>query len=278
MTIKYSNAKPVPQAWAGLVDKYLSTLRAGEYPKTTVETRRQHLHFLARRIKLDPQDVTDDNLLEWCAEQDWKPESRRGRNNTYRFFWRWASSVGALENIAETLPKVRQRSGIPRVPPEKVYREALQNADERTRLILRLAAECGLRRGEIATIHVGQDLVDDLVGHSLIVKGKGDKQRLVPLPRGLASELILLGTSWAFPGNVDGHISVEWVGRLAARVLRDGWTLHTLRARFATRTYQVDHDVFAVQELLGHSSPETTRRYVQTDSARLRRLVELAAR
>ena len=257
--------------------RYLAHLRAGGYPETTIDTRRQHLHFLARRVGISPANLTADRLEEWCSEQDWRPETRRGRNNTYKFFWRWGAHAGVLEDIAKDLPTVRQRHNVPRVAPEDVYREALHLADERTRLILRLAAECGLRRGEIAVVHTVRDLVRDSLGWSLIVHGKGEKERLVPLPLSLGSELARLERGWAFPGSVRGHLSVEWVGRLAARVLGSGWTLHSLRAYFATRTYLIDHDVFAVQELLGHSSPETTRRYVRTDASRLRRLVELAA-
>lgn len=277
MKIKHSNSKPVPDAWGKIVDRYLAFLKAGGYPPTTVDTRRQHLHFLARRIGKDPADVTSEELITWCADQDWKPESRRGRNNTYRFFWRWADVNGHFSDITAALPKVRQRTKIPRVTPEEVYRDALARADDRTRLILRLAAECGLRRGEIAMIHTARDLVEDLLGWSLIVHGKGDKQRLVPLPKRIAWDLRALEPGWAFPGAVNGHISAVWVGRLAASILTDGWTLHTLRARFATKVYQIDRDVFAVQELLGHASPETTRRYVMTDSGRLRALVEQIA-
>lgn len=208
------------------MDHYLAHLRTGGYPETTIDTRRQHLHFLARRIGTDPGDVTSESLSQWCAEQAWKPESRRGRNNSFRFFWKWASSQGLLPNVAESLPSVRQRQGIPRVAPEDIYHRALTRGDDRTRLILRLAGECGLRRGEIATIHTGRDLIEDLVGWSLIVNGKGEKQRLVPLPMGLASRLLAADRGWLFPGAVQGHISVEWVGRLASQVLEEGWTLH----------------------------------------------------
>ncbi|MCS3427582.1 tyrosine-type recombinase/integrase [Leucobacter aridicollis] len=274
VAIKHSNAKPVPRLWGELVENYLDYLRAGGYPKTTIETRRQHLHFLARRIKLDPKSVTSEILIRWCSEQEWKPETRRGRNNTFRFFWKWAADQDLLDNVAVALPKVRQRQTIPRVAPETIYADALKDSDPKTRLILRLAAECGLRRGEIATIHVGRDLEEDVFGWSLFVKGKGEKQRIVPITASIARELLDLGWGWAFPGGVNGHISVEWVGRLATRVLRNGWTLHTLRARFATKAYDLDHDVFSVQALLGHASPETTKRYVRTDPRRLRKIVE----
>lgn len=259
------------------MEPYLGFLRVGGYPETTIDTRRQHLHFLARRIDVDPQDVTAEVLEDWCGKQKWEPETRRGRNNTFRFFWRWAESRGLLENVAIGLPSVRQRHKAARVAPYDVYLDALRRSDPRTQIILRLAAECGLRRGEIAVVHPRHDLVQDLLGWSLIVHGKGDKDRVVPLPSGLAALLLDVGDGFLLPGESKGHLSPAWVGRLASRALEGEWTLHTLRALFATRTYDIDHDLFAVQELLGHSSSDTTRRYVRTESLRLRRLVNIAA-
>jgi site-specific recombinase XerD len=50
--------------------------------------------------------------------------------------------------------------------------------------------------------------------------------------------------------------------------------MHALRHRFATKAYNIDRDVFTVQQLLGHASPETTQRYVQVSDINMRRLVE----
>lgn len=241
-----------------------------------MDTRRQHLHYLARRIGVPPSDVTPELLIDWCAAQEWAQESRRGRQNTYRAFWAWARKAEGLRNVAKHLPKVKSVSGVPRPTPERVYMKAIMRSDVRTRLILRLAAECGVRRGEIALVH-SDDLIDDLVGWSLLVHGKGGKERVVPLTDGIARELLDLPDGWAFPGRINGHLSARRVGELATVVLDGVWTLHTLRHRFATRTYSIDHDVFSVQELLGHASSETTRRYVARDRSRLRALVQLAA-
>lgn len=274
--MKHTSAAAVPPDWVSIVDRYLANLRAGGYPSTTVETRRQHLHFMARRIGVGPLRVTPELLVEWCAAQEWAPESRRGRSNTFKSFWRWAEQVGHMPDASVQLPRVRASAGIPRPAPDRVYMRAIMRSDVRTRLILRLAAECGLRRAEIALIH-SDDLVDDLVGHSLLVHGKGGKERIVPLTPGIARELLDLDYGWVFPGAIDGHLSPRRVGELATDALDGAWTLHTLRHRFATRTYQIDYDVFAVQELLGHASAETTRRYVQRDRSRLRDLVVRAA-
>ena len=56
------------------------------------------------------------------------------------------------------------------------------------------------------------------------------------------------------------------VSQLAARALRDAGvsaTLHQLRHRFGTRTYQASHDIRVVQELMGHQSPVTTAAYIR---------------
>lgn len=270
------SALSVPAEWAQLIDRFLAALRAAGHPETTIDTRRQHLHYLARRIGVPPSAVTPELLVEWCAVQSWAPESRRGRQNSYRAFWAWARQWAGLRNVAKHLPKVRAIPGVPRPTPDRVYMKAIMRSDVRTRLILRLAAECGLRRGEIALVH-SDDLVDDLVGWSLRVHGKGGRDRVVPLTDGIARELLAMPDGYAFPGLIDGHLSPRRVGELAADALEGTWTLHTLRHRFATRTYQIDHDVFAVQELLGHSSAETTRRYVERDRGRLRELVRRAA-
>lgn len=97
---------------------------------------------------------------------------------------------------------------------------------------------------------------------------------MLPLPHDLAAELRGLPAGYAFPGN--DHLSPRWVGKLVADAMPDAWTMHSLRHRFATRAYAVDRDVFAVQELLGHASPTTTRAYVLVDRKRLRATVDRA--
>ncbi len=267
----------ISAAWRAAIDEYLAQQTAAGAPSTTRYTRCQHLEHLARRIPADPWQVSGAQLVEYAAAQTWAVETRRGRRSTFLSFWRWAVATDrTVENPALMLPKVKAKIGRARPAPEAVYRQAVASGDVRARLILRLAAEVGLRRTEIASIH-SSDLVEDLVGWSLVVHGKGDRERVVPLPDGLARVLRNLPPGYAFPGNFGGHLSPRWVGKIAAQLMPGDFTLHTLRHRFATLAYQVDRDVFVVQELLGHASPATTRRYVQTQSENLRRTVVAVA-
>jgi integrase/recombinase XerC len=71
-------------------------------------------------------------------------------------------------------------------------------------------------------------------------------------------------------------VSPAWVGEACSAALPDGWTLHCLRHRFATRAYAKTHDLRAVQLLLGHSSPAVTQCYVGVSGADLRSAMSAA--
>lgn len=264
-------------AWAEAIDAFLNRERAGGAPNTTLTTRRQHLQHMGRRIDAGPFDVSADILVQWFGRQDWKRETRRGRRTTLRAFYGWAHGTGRMAtNPALELPRVKAGEAVARPAPDGIYTRALIAAGERETLMLRLAAEYGLRRAEVAGAHA-DDLFDDLGGVSLRVHGKGERARNVPLAPGMAAQLRALGWGFFFPGDDNGHLSPRWVGKLITNLLPDGWTMHTLRHRFATRAYAVDRDVFTVQELLGHASPATTRRYVQIPNDALRATVIAAA-
>lgn len=130
--------------------------------------------------------------------------------------------------------------------------------------MIRLAAEHGLRRGEIARVR-GRDLELSATGLVLRILGKGGKERFSPIAHNeylLIAALESAGDGYLFPGQIDGHLSAGHVGRLISRALATGWSAHKLRSRFATTAYAGSKDILELMTLLGHSSPETTLRYV----------------
>ena len=120
----------------------------------------------------------------------------------------------------------------------------------------------------------------------LIVCGKGDKERLVPLSdrarEALDRWLPLLadGTPWLFPSG-KAHVSrvrlFQMLRELAARAGIDpaGVSPHVLRHAFATHLLEGGADLRALQMMLGHADIATTEIYTHVDS---RRLVELVNR
>lgn len=134
-----------------------------------------------------------------------------------------------------------------------------------------------MRRAEVAQAH-SSDLIEDDDGYWLVVHGKGGKQRTVPILEDLAAELIALGKGYFFPSRYSaGHLTAGHVGVLIARLLPDDYTMHQLRHMFGTRAYRVKRDLFAVQALLGHADPATTRRYVVTSHQEMRATVVAVA-
>src|SRR5690625_1151333 len=264
--------------WTTAMERWVVAQRGSGSPRTTIRTRTQHLRQLAVAYPdRSPWALTAEDLLSWAAAHDWAPETRHSVRTTLRSFYGWAADAGhVLASPAAKLPRVRRTAPRPRPLPDGIYADAFRRAGKRERLIMRLAAEAGMRRGEIAQAATW-DLMDDLDGWSLEVHGKGGKTRIVPLTEGLALELLALPPGYFFPGKDHGHLSAQHVGDLISALLPAGWTLHHLRHRFATRAYAVDRDVFTFQALLGHASADTTRRYVRPPQGAARRLVAAIA-
>lgn len=256
---------PVPRGWQKPINEWVKTLRARSLSKDTIRLRLQHIRTTARGLDCSPSKVTAGMLIDYVAEKSWQPETRCAYYATLRQFFAWYSYTRGTDNPAEVLPKVTRGQGAPRPIPDAVLAQALEEVSPRERLMLSLAAFAGLRAGEIARVNVN-DLTEDLLGDALVVHGKGNKERVIPITKELANGIRGIaqpGTGWLFPGQDQGHVTSRWIVQLGARVLPGKWTLHTLRHRFGTHAYAGDRDLVAVQRLLGHASVATTQRYVE---------------
>jgi integrase len=166
----YRSHNPAPQqnpctSWPGLIEGYLAELAAAGRPPSTRRLRADQLRHLARGLGLAPHQVTRNTLLGWFAAQRWATETRRGYRGAARGFFGWAHRTGALAvDPAAELPAIRARQGVPRPVPDTAYQAALEHAPPRVALMLRLAAEAGLRRAEIAAIHTS-DLTHNTDGY-----------------------------------------------------------------------------------------------------------------
>lgn len=284
VTISGPPPLPVPCAWAKDIHDYLTMLTAGGKTTATAGTRRHHLGRIARAFGATPQHLTGEQLVAWFgAQTHWSSETRRSYRNTARSFFDWAQKAGRIAtNPADTLPAVKPSKPAPRPVPDTAYATALDRADPRTTAMLRLATEAGLRRAEVAQVHT-DDVTYSMSGPQLLVHGKGNKARIVPITDELA-EMIMAGapghtperaafgaeSGYLFPGDDDGHLSPRWVGTLCARALPGIWTMHKCRHRFAAKVYRGSRNLRALQVLLGHESVATTEIYTPVDDDEIR--------
>ena len=149
----------------------------------------------------------------------------------------------------------------------------------RDHAVLTLIYGCGLRIAEA----LGLNRSAAPFGSTLVVTGKGNKQRVLPiLPavrEGVEQYLALCPHPLTpdgplFVGKKGGRLSPRIVQLLVRRLrpalgLPDTATPHALRHSFATHLLAGGGDLRAIQELLGHASLSTTQRYTDVDTARL---------
>lgn len=264
------NKISAPVTWRKSIEGWTDTLKAAGLSAQTIKSRRYKMaHLAVLLMPSGPEDVTTEQIVQAFARQQWKPETRKAYRNTISSFFRWLHKSGRrADDPSLDVPRVKKPHAHPRPCPDRYITAAMQKATPSEKLMVRLGAECGLRRGEIARVH-SDDVVADSAGHSLIVRGKGDKQRIVPLPDDLANT-VMETKGYLFPGRFGGHVEESYIGDHISRLLPDGYAAHTLRHRFATTAYAATHDLFVVAELLGHESVETTEHYVAMPDGRLR--------
>lgn len=200
-----------------------------------------------------------------------------------RIWTTWLHRTGRISSDPLSLiPPARASISVPRPCPDAVIRKALLSSNTRLHAMIYLAAEAGLRRGEIAVV-TRDDVIHEFTGNSLIVHGKGRRERTLPLTATASEavkrqfELVSPDVAWLFPSAgryADTHLQPVRVGELVNEALPGRWTAHTLRHRFATEAYRSSHDLLLVQTLMGHSKPETTAMYVGLDTGHARTIVD----
>ena len=147
----------------------------------------------------------------------------------------------------------------------------------RNRALVELVYSAGLRSAEA----VGLDLSDvDFEREQLHVRGKGGKERIVPLGEE-AGHLLAHYLQEARPQLANGAANAVFLSvrgrRLDTSTLRRIFAHpHRLRHAFATHLLEGGADLRTIQELLGHSSLSTTQLYSHVDGRRLRRVYDRA--
>jgi integrase/recombinase XerD len=155
-----------------------------------------------------------------------------------------------------------------------------KSADLRLRALLEILYGSGLRATEAVSLDVRSIAPDRPF---VILKGKGDKERLVPVSeraRAAVTQWLVVrpaGSNWLFPSG-RSHLSrvrlFQLLKELAgqAGLQPERISPHVLRHAFATHLLEGGADLRALQMLLGHADIATTEIYTHIDS---RRLVEL---
>lgn len=258
-------------------------LRASERSETTVRLREYHVRRYLNGVPAETDPLDLEWLVAYLANPRWKSATRRSARTSLRIWTTWLHRTGRImDDPLALIPPARSPKPLPRPCPDPVIRKALFASDTRVQAMIMLAAEAGLRRAEIAVV-ARPDVITEREGSSLIVHGKGRRERTVPLTSAAVAAVarqfnhVSPEIPWLFPSkgrHADTHLQPVRVGELVNEALPGNWTAHTLRHRFATEAYRRSRDLLLVQTLMGHSKPETTAIYVGLDTTQARSVVD----
>lgn len=248
-----------------LIALYCKDSAARGLQPTTIEMRDTRLRAYAVWLDRPLGTATPEDIRRFLDGRDIGARTRYAWLSHLSCFYRWAIRHGHLDDDPTTNI---DRPRLPRLLPRPITDEnltiALKAADGRMRAMILLAAYMGLRCREIANIHAN-DLVVGADEPMLLVHGKGQKDRLVPLhPAVLAAVVPLPKRGWLFLTPDGRQLTPQRVSRSISHHLH--WhgvdaTGHQLRHWFATRIYRETLDLRLTQELMGHASPTTTSIY-----------------
>jgi integrase/recombinase XerD len=270
--------------------------------RNTLEAYRSDLQqfgeFLSRR-GTDPLAVDGTQLAAFVSEL---AEGRDGRRPAaaatlqrkvacLRSFYRYLRREALIDNDpTKDLRSPRSSARLPRVLSRDQVNRLLDqprgtgNAALRDRALLETMYACGLRASEAITLELSEL---DLEAGVLIARGKGSKERLVPIGS-KAIEMLRSYLDKARPALVgigdESHVFVNMRGQALSRQglykivqrharaagLDSRMSPHTLRHTFATHLLAGGCDLRSLQEMLGHADIGTTQIYTHLSSEQLR--------
>lgn len=217
------------------------------------------------------------------------PASMARALSSVRGFFRFLDARGRVNNPAlATVRTPKQPHSVPKALDVTDARSVVQLAPStdgapwvglRDAAVLMLLWGCGLRISEALGLNRG----DVPFGPTLVITGKGNKERLVPVLPAVREAVDaylaecpfrLEGMSPLFVGVRGKRLNPGLVqaGMRTARGalgLPETATPHALRHSFATHLLAAGGDLRTIQELLGHASLSTTQRYTEVDASRL---------
>lgn len=266
----------------------------------TIEAYRNdlaHLEAFMMRNNLKIENVTLEQLHTFAAslhEYGITPRSQARVLSGVRSFFRFLVLDGVVESdptellewpsLPEHLPVVLTLEEIDRIE-DSIDLSKAEGA--RNRAIIEVLFSCGLRVSELVNMKLSDLYLEDRV---LLVRGKGNKERLVPVSNKAITDL----KRWFFDRNLmkikPGEDDYVFLNRRGAHLTRTMILImvkrqaeeagikktispHTFRHSFATALLQGGADLRSIQAMLGHEKIDTTLVYTHISNEQLRKAI-----
>jgi integrase/recombinase XerD len=269
-----------PQALAAL-KKTSEFLSIGQYSPLTIRNYLSELRYLfVYHGDVSPEDFTEDMILQYllylaktlgCSRAKCRMAAQ-----SISFYFR---HVLRRPYVIPSLIYPRPSSKLPAVMSAqqiKTLIDSIKNIKHRT--VVMLLYSTGMRLSEIAHLKITD--IDSKNMRIKVVQGKGSKDRFTILSEAVLLELrayyiiykpkeyLFNGTRKGCPMSMRNIQHLVQISLAKAGLGSKHFTVHTIRHSFATHLVDNGTDLHTVKELLGHSTLQTTMRYLHLSPAR----------
>jgi integrase/recombinase XerD len=248
-----------------------------------------------KKLEFSPKDVSLEILqefLKWVNDLGMSAASQARMISGIKGFYKYLLLENVLNNDPTTL---LESPRLGRKLPDTLSLEEINaiinaidlssNEGQRNKAMLETLYSCGLRVSELVNLKISQLYFDD---EFIKVRGKGDKERLVPIGSVAMKQINIYKDEVRVHQNVKKeHEDILFLNRRGGRLtrvmvftiirdlahrtgLKKQISPHTFRHSFATHLIEGGADLRAVQEMLGHESITTTEIYTHLDREYLR--------
>ena len=286
------------------IDSFLEMIAAEKNLSiNTIESYQRDLLQLHAHLKNNLHEASTQDLQGFIMslhEKDYSIKSISRKISTVRTFYKFLYNDRIInDNPANDIDHPKKRITLPKVLDIKDLQLLFDflesdnsNNGLRLKAILELLYASGMRISELLAVKLYDvlNIINNKQGQHLVILGKGNKERYVPLNSSALESLknyvrILNRESiWLFPGDIsktkiDKPMTRQRFGQmlkeLAIKAGLDPYKIspHILRHSFATHLLENGADIRIIQELLGHSDISTTQIYTHVAKNKLKEIV-----
>lgn len=232
---------------------------------TIIDYRRTLKKFIAAIGDVNIKSITTRQVSQFLADQPFSEKTVLNYHIGLSALWTWAikeeyAEKHILRLVDKPRPKKIAIQPFTEIEIKAMFASIARNCD-RDRAMIYLMLDCGIRASEL----VGLERPDiDLARRQIKVLGKGNKERFIPFSARTGSALFKLFTHQEgkpFPINRDSLAGL--IQRLGDRAGVANAHPHRFRHTFAIQFLRNGGDAYTLQEILGHTTFEMTRIYLQ---------------
>lgn len=229
------------------------------------------------------------SFLSYLRNKDISSTSIARIISSLKSFFNYLLNTNLIEStVVQSLRTPKQKKSLPRPISSELAIETIKHAQDmekekwiglRNKSILMLLYGCGLRISEALNLNFEDINENDY----LIIKGKGNKERMVPLMDYVKNDIEnyihecpknFMKDDPLFVGKRLDRLSPRIIQYVLEKIrhnlsLPETATPHALRHSFATHLLNSGGDLRTIQELLGHSSLSTTQKYTRVETEKL---------